>query len=236
MKEDLEGLSCGRESELVSLLYGELNEAEMQTFRVHLNDCASCTRQLAVFTNVRESVVAWRNETLGGVTSFAQLPATSKDYRRQPSALLALREFFNLSPAWMKGAVVFASLFFCLLAVLVVARFRETPSAPLVTTPNNQSLSPHEFNAAVERRVQDELNRIQAEAATNITIVPRAPSDKIVPSRKANRSSEVASVSNLPKARRPLTRVEREELAADLRLIAGTNDGELELLADGINQ
>jgi hypothetical protein len=236
MKEDTEALSCGRESELVSFLYGELNEADTRTFRGHMNVCSACSKQLAAFANVRESVGAWRNETLGAVTSFVQPSAVSNDYRRQPSALLALREFFNLSPTWMKGAVVFASLLFCLLAVLMVARFRETPSAPLVATPNNESRSPQEFNAAVERRVQDELKRIQAEAATNATVVLKAPADRIVRSRKANRSSEVAAGNNLPKARRPLTRVEREELAADLRLIAGTNDGELELLADGINQ
>jgi hypothetical protein len=109
MKEDVEGLSCGRESELVSFLYGELNEADTRTFRGHMNDCAPCSQQLAAFANVRESVGAWRNETLGAVTSLAQPAVVSKDYRRQPSALLALREFFNLSPAWMKGAVVFAS-------------------------------------------------------------------------------------------------------------------------------
>lgn len=233
MKEAVEGLSCGRESELVSFLYGELNEADTRAFRGHMNGCASCSDQLAAFANVRESVGAWRNETLGGVTSFAQ-PAVSQDYQRQPSAFLALREFFNLSPVWMKGAVVFASLLFCLLAVLVVARFREAPSAPVVATPSNASHSTQEFNAAVERRVQDELKRIQTEAAPNSAVVPTAPA-VIVRNRKANRS-EVAAVNNLPKARRPLTKAEREELAADLRLISGVNDSELDLLADVINQ
>ncbi|MDQ5845991.1 MAG: hypothetical protein M3539_11935 [Acidobacteriota bacterium] len=233
--KDGEGLSCGQESELVSFLYGELNEADTRTFRGHMNGCASCSEQLAAFANVRESVGAWRNETLGGVTSFAEQAAVSRDYRR-PSALLALREFFNLSPAWMKGAVAFASLLFCLLAVLVVARFREMPTAPIVATPSNQSRSTQEFNAAVERRVQDELKRIQDEAATNSSLVSTLPADRNAGRGKANRGSEVVSGSNLPKARRPLTKVEREELAADLRLISGVNDGDLELLADGINQ
>jgi hypothetical protein len=235
MKDDFEGLICGRESELISFLYGELKDTELETFRGHMNDCASCSKQLATLAYVRESVSAWRNETLGGVASFAQPAAIDKAYRDQPSALLALREFFSLSPLWMRGAVVFASLLFCLLTVLVVARFREPASAPLVATPNNRSSSA-EFDAAVERRVQEELKRIQAEAATTTTIEAMAPRDAIVRGDKAKRSGEVASSSNLPKARRPLTRVEREELAADLRLIAGPNDSELELLADGNNQ
>jgi len=45
--------------------------------------------------------------------------------------------------------------------------------------------------------------------------------------------NEVASV---PKARRPLSKSEREELAADLRLISGKSDSEIDLLGDRINQ
>jgi hypothetical protein len=46
----------------------------------------------------------------------------------------------------------------------------------------------------------------------------------------------VASNNPIQKARRPLSKTEREQLAADLRLVTAANESELDLLDDGINQ
>src|SRR5258708_7972826 len=129
MKEEVNAMNCGRENDLIAFLYGELNDVESQTFERHLHDCHACSTELTAFGLIRESVVNWRNESLGGgLTRVAQ---------EKPSALRALREFFNLSPLWMKGAVAFASVLFCLLAGLPIAHWQAMPPAAAATNPNS---------------------------------------------------------------------------------------------------
>src|SRR4030095_12822362 len=91
---------CGRENDLISFLYGELSAEESQTFNQHVRSCHSCKTELASFQDVREAVVAWRNESLGVVP----MPVATRSVgeQRTPSALAAFREFFNLSPLWLK--------------------------------------------------------------------------------------------------------------------------------------
>jgi anti-sigma factor RsiW len=227
--------NCGRENDLIAFLYGELNDAETETFQRHLHECHLCRAELAAFRNVRESVVAWRNESLGGVIA-PTLNADSVEaggYRKQPSALVALREFFRLSPLWMKGAAVFGSLLFCLFAVLAVGHLRDTQPAPLATIPAGRTYSEQELTAIVERRVQDELQRIENSSQPSTTsplTVKNTP--QLSPVRRVA-SREFAADQ---KARRPLSKTERAQLAADLRLISAQNDNELDLLDDQINQ
>ena len=64
---------CGRENDLVGFLYGELNDAEAQTFQRHVRDCSSCNAELAAFSDVRESVVTWRNESLGIISIYRKV-------------------------------------------------------------------------------------------------------------------------------------------------------------------
>ena len=229
MDSGIDRLVCGREEDLVSFLYGELDEAEAQSFRIHTNDCKSCSAEVTALGSIRQSVIAWRNESLGAQargsidhTSYVQVP------RRSASA--AIREFFNLSPVWMKAAVGFASVLFCIFAVLAASGLRKTPSP--VATKVDSKPSTEEINATVERQVKDELARLnsQRQVATANTedIRPAASTLNRRNNRVTNRSQQ--------DARRPLTRVEREQLAADLRLIPRTNDIELELLDDAINQ
>lgn len=229
---------CERENDLIAFLYGELNDVEARTFQRHMNDCAACNIELSGFRTVRESVVAWRNESLGGVSS-SQItePAVTRAGLGKPSALAALREFFNLSPLWMKGAVAFASILFCLFAGLAIARLRDKPPAVIVTNPESKVYSEQQLNALVDRRVQDELHRIKNSPQ------PAPPASAIVENApKRNSWGRTTSRANVPsndptqKARRPLSKSEREQLAADLRLVSARNDSELDLLDDGINQ
>ncbi len=244
MKEEVS--NCGREQDLISFLYGELNDVEAQTFQRHRRDCAQCNAELAAFSDVRESVVAWRNESLGAIVSPAQVTneVTDRIANRTgaaavnatavtPSALSAIREFFNLSPLWLKGAVAFASLLFCLFAGLAVARLREKP--PVFVNHSPQPPSQQELNALVERRVQEELARRNS---SNQQVKPELTADNLPPKNPVkhvpNRSEVVANANQ--KARRPLSKTEREQLAADLRLTSAKNDSELDLIDDRINQ
>ena len=237
MKE-VNALNCERENDLIAFLYGELNDSEARTFRSHMRNCVSCNAELAAFRDIRESVVAWRNESLGGVITFpiAESVVLRADHEKL-SALAALREFFNLSPLWMKGALAFASVLFCLFAVLAIARLRDKPPATTATNQGSDVNSQQEFNALVERRVQEELQRRKnsPEKAPTLSDVANA-ADRTPRQRVANRGNSIALNAPNQKARRPLSKSEREQLAADLRLISGKNDSDLDLLDDRINQ
>jgi hypothetical protein len=223
---------CGRENDLIAFLYDELDPGETMSFRSHVQKCLSCGAEIAEFTNLRESVVAWRSEALAGVTSPAFQPAIVKT---EASAFNALRGFFNLSPLWLKAAVVFASVLFCLFAVLAAARFRDALPPRVAEDPNIKKYSAQELNAVVDRRVQDELLRIKNSS-------PALPPPQVIatgqiPHRKAtNRGNEFSSISSQQKGRRPLSKDERQQLAADLRLIEDPTDGQLDLLDDRINR
>ena len=227
-------LICGRENDLIGFLYGELNEAERIAFQRHLKECAACNTELAGFGEVRESVVAWRNESLGSVAFPVQGTTPTETPRATPSAVAALREFFTLSPLWMKGAVAFAAVLFCLFAGLALARLREAPPRPVAVTPGATTNSQQEFEVLVEQRVQEELKRIKDSGATApLTANDASPGNPV--RRNANRNTQVALSASSQRARRPLSKTEREQLASDLRLVSA-NDSDLDLLDDRINQ
>ena len=85
--------------------------------------------------------------------------------------------------------------------------------------------------ALASQGVADELKRLKAQ--TEATVVDNQPAPmKETIARRPHRA--IARYQNNP--RRPLTRVEREQLAADLRLTSSPDDHELDLLSDTINQ
>src|SRR5712691_1431855 len=117
---DIKDQVCDRADDLVAFLYGELGEKDAREFERHLHECARCETEFAAFGQIRKSIVSWRDESLGAawltgaVTDHSLAPATIPvSVQTRPSALAAIRAFFNLSPMWMKGAAAFASLLFC---------------------------------------------------------------------------------------------------------------------------
>jgi len=237
--QELDAPSCERENDLVAFLYGELSDVENESFDSHLHTCRICQRQTSDFRSIRESVVAWRDESLGRAS--VTVPETSTLINQDKgSALAALRAFLDLSPLWMKGAVGFAAIMFCIFTVLTVAHLRNTP-AVTAATPNSQGYSRQELNALVEKGVQDELAR------RKVAEEPRSPSsqasvavkDETVGARSRghlNQSTAVATNARNEKARRPLSKAEREQLAADLRLVSSRNERGLDLVNDQINE
>ena len=114
---------------------------------------------------------------------------------------------------------------------------RDKPPNAVVATPPANMNSPQEFNALVEKRVQEELKRIKS-SNEELAISQEGLKDssqKNPGKRIANRSGQVALSASTQNARRPLSKTEREQLAADLRLISAT-DSDLDLLDDRINQ
>lgn len=232
---------CGRENDLVGFLYGELDAGEAATFQSHLRECVACSDELASFGEIRESVAFWRNESLGraGFPAAAAADRTTRGTAQlKPSARAALREFFNLSPLWMKGAAAFASLLLCLLLGLaawssVNQRFA-SQAPPVVVT--NVGYTEQQVDAMVRDGVQKELDRLKQAQETAPASATLANFPKRTTGRRIGLREKLIANSSTPSARRPLSKAEREQLAADLRLIAAQNDNYLDLLDDRINQ
>ena len=212
---------CERASDLIAFLYGEADEGETRDFQLHLQQCSSCREEVASFGVVRESIIAWRDEALARFSTSVATQPQSK------SALAALRQFFDLSPLWLKGATAFAAVTFCVLAGLALFQSDRTPSST-------------NMNPAAVYTEQD-VNRIVKEALAkqeNVKPAGETPPqvDVVVnPPKPKTKSFRVPS-SQSAKRQRPLSKAEREQLAAELRLLSNGDDATLHLLGDRINQ
>lgn len=236
MENKLEARICGRGDDLIAFLYGEADEHEARDFERHLRNCVECKLELGAFKQIRESVRAWRQEALGapahspaGTTVAA--PATGRAFEpRKPSAVAAIREFFDLSPLWMKGAIALASVLFCVVSGVALAHLFENPKPVIVG--NEKRYTEKELQAKIEDALKSGLQDREAQKRS----VAGNDNQQVKPQRSGtNRSSERVAAN--PKAGRgPLTKSEREQLAADLRLIVPQDDAELDLLGDGNNQ
>ena len=218
MKERDHSPSCERASDLIAFIYNEGSEQEAQDFQLHLRDCSSCREEAASFGVVRESIVTWRDEALAG---FVSTPVTTTTRK---SALAALRQFFDLSPLWLKGATAFALLMFCLLVGIVIFRNRERQVE--ITDKNPNAIYTEQD---VDRKVKEAL------AKANTTTPVETPPEKPQPQPQLVKYQK-PKTEQVAKSRRPLSRSEREQLAADLRLLSASEDEQLQLLGDRINQ
>lgn len=216
MKEMDLSSTCERAGELVSVLYGEAGERERRDFEVHMKQCGSCRKEFAAFAQVRESIGEWRDEALSGFVPAHVAPAPVRK-----SALAAWRQFFDLSPLWLKGAVGFGAVVFCVLAALAFVRLTPTDNPVTVATANPDAVYTKQD---VDRAVQEALAKKQREQP-----VPE-PEPTIVVQSPTPRNSNVAKAE--PKARRPFSKAEREQLAAELRLITNDDEADLDLLDD----
>ncbi len=116
---------CERGEQLVAYLYGESAPSESEEFRRHVADCAACGAELAAFGGVREGLAEWREEVVRSMPPLNvndSLAASANVGARARSATAALREFFSLSPAWLRFGATAAALVFCAMAALIIAR------------------------------------------------------------------------------------------------------------------
>lgn len=225
MEDKIGNIICERSDDLISFLYKELDEREGRAFEGHLADCASCSRELSSFSEIRNGVVAWRDQSLGIIN---HRPSLAYGFAEKPSALAAIRRFFALAPFWLKGSVAFASvLLFAVVAFLVVS-LKAKPEMPLART--DMVYSEAELRAKVEAGIQARLRELNPQDDAVKEELPRAP--LLVQQSKP----KVKSPGSYVRTRRaPLTEFERQQLAADLRLISPTDD-DLNLLGEQINR
>ena len=212
--------TCERADELVSVLYGEASERERRDFELHMQQCNNCRAEFAAFAQVRESIGEWRDEALSGFVSAHVAPMPVRK-----SALAAWRQFFDLSPLWLKGAVGLAAVVFCVLAALAVVRLKPADGPVQVATGNPDAVYTKQD---VDRAVQEALAKQEREQQ----IV--APKPDIVVESPTPRSSNVAKSE--PRARRPFSKAERDQLAADLRLLYSNDENGLDQIESRINR
>jgi Putative zinc-finger len=197
--------SCARAEDMVTYLYGEAGEAEAQDFERHMQDCGSCRAELAAFGQARENINEWRQHLLDfpafeGSVAPALGDMMKTGERKLGLALAALRQFFTVSPVWMRAGTVAASVMICALAALAVARaevrwddnglsFRtsltservvERTKEIVVEKPVKVGVTEEEMTARVEARVREEmeaLRRQQTEKQETIAVnAPATPS------------------------------------------------------------
>ena len=223
MRELNERPVCHRAEDLVTYLYGEAGDSDARDFREHLRQCDACRNEFAVFNQMHESIVLWRDEALGASFSpaavLAEPAADPNQFVRQGRklpALAALREFFNVSPLWLRGATAFAGLLLCVLAGLTIYRVFESP-APVVNNSGEARFTQADLDKAVAEARNDAIKQQQASLPKPKETVDQTPAPRTAKNTRPPGKSRIKG----------LTLEEREQLAADLRLIPATDEDEL---------
>ncbi|HWS85743.1 MAG TPA: zf-HC2 domain-containing protein [Pyrinomonadaceae bacterium] len=198
---------CGRGEELVAYLYGETTKEEAALFRGHLDACAICREELAALGGVREGLAAWRAEALGTVPSLNIQEALAPAAQALPaaprirSARAALREFFSLSPLWLRAGAFAATLAVCALIALTLTRaeirwdadglaFRagvtERVVKERVEVPVPGGYTDEQVNALVARQVAQAKEQAAAETEARLKKQARGQVINVVEKRPAH--------------------------------------------------
>jgi hypothetical protein len=236
MQNESERPICHRAEDLVTYLYGEATAEEARDFTAHMQQCDACRAEFNVFHQVHESIVTWRNEALGPIASPSQGreaisavgPEIVQPGRRLP-AFTALREFFTVSPLWLRGATAFVGLLLCALLVFAISRMWREPAS----NPGQEAkYTDQQLREEVEKQVAARIAKLNETQGQNSP----SPGEKESPAPQP--PNQVATYRNRqrtqPRAR--LTREERVQLAADLGLIQGREEESPFVLPDEPNQ
>lgn len=215
---------CGHADQLISFVYNEGSVEEINQFQDHLRTCSICQTEIRSLGGVRQLIADWKIEALSSaVESRVQIPASAP---RAKSAVAALREFFDLSPLWLKGVTALATVLFFLAIGLGLSRLGEEQPTIVKDERPGAIYTEDEMKQAIKKAL-DEQNAIHEKVIANLS--EPQPVKPASPKRNSNRSS-------MAQGRRPLTRREREQLAVDLRLVERSEDIGLELLSEPINR
>jgi anti-sigma factor RsiW len=221
--------ACHRAEDLVTYLYGEASEVDALDFGKHLQQCDACRSEFAVFNQVHDSILTWRNEALGAgfdprAVAIDSAVESSQFVRheRKLSALAALREFFTVSPVWLRGATAFATLLLFVLGIAMVVRLSQKPAEVSQTGNTEQMYTRQQVQAEVNKAIE----KTKADLAQQSAPAPAsATGQKVAPNRP-----QLAANQQIrgPRARN-LSRQEREQLAADLRVTNPAEEEEMQL-------
>ena len=218
-----------RGEELVAYLYGEATKEEAALFRRHLDACAVCSEEFAALGSVRSGLSAWRAEALGTIPSLnigealSPAPAFQTTDSRRRSARAALREFFSLSPLWLRAGAFAATLAVCALFALTLARaevrwgsdglaFRAGVTERVVKerfeVPVQSGYTDEQVNAIVARKVEEAKAQLVAEITEKNE--EQRPG-RIVDAKSIDKSPQPAPNPNAPRRRRAPRRTANED-------------------------
>lgn len=222
---------CERADDLISFLYDELSEREARSFEQHRRDCRTCDSEIKSFGAVRQSILAWRDQSLGLADPHSQTKNAISAFvpENNRSALAAIRGFIALSPWWMKGATAVATVLFCALAGLAIVGLLKNPPPSVLS----QAETNRRIDEEVNRRVKDQMAAFRENRVGSPVTKPEQPPTKVATVGDRQRPLHIPASQ---KMRKPLTRAEREQLAADLRLALDEDDDSLQLIGDRINR
>jgi len=207
---------CHRAEDLVTYLYDEATAEEARDFSAHMQQCDACRAEFTVFHQVHDSIVTWRNEAIGSVVQVPQSISAASDvtatdrfvrHERKISGLAALREFFSVSPLWLRGATAFAGLLLCALIVFAVSR---TWQQPVITArDDDKKYTEAQFQEAVRKQVEQ------------IAKSGEEKREQVIPTNDDAQPQTQFATRRRPRTQpsNKLTHEEREQLAADLGLI-----------------
>jgi anti-sigma factor RsiW len=105
--------SCGRQADLVSYLYDEMNANERDSFEQHLEICPSCRTDLNAFQRVRDNLSNWQ---------LGFFPRTEIAIPRPKVGWV--REWLFSFPAWARGAALTSAALSLLLIAITFAAGR----------------------------------------------------------------------------------------------------------------
>jgi anti-sigma factor RsiW len=220
---------CERDEELVAYLYGETTKEEAGLFRKHLEACAVCREELAGFGGVREGLGAWRAEALGSVPAmniaeaFAPAGGVRPAVSRQRSARAALREFFSLSPLWLRAGAFAATLAVCALFALTLARaevrwgadglaFRAGVTEKVIReqapAPAQVGYTDEQVNAIVARRVAEATAQSATEAQEE---AGKQQPEKVINAAEVNGKGSQTYAAPQRRKRAPRANTRRDE-------------------------
>ena len=219
---------CHRAEDLVTYLYGEASAVDGKDFAGHLQQCDACRSEFGVFQQVHDSILLWRNEALGSAFSPAAVSVESTvdstqfvRHERKLTALAALGEFFSVSPLWLRAATGFAALLLCVLGVLTISRSWNQP-VEIAKKDTEAKYNQQQFDAAVQKRVDEQIGQLK-----NRQTAPKV-NDASTTNRPTDNRNRYQLAANRIQSKTPrprgLNRQEREQLAADLRLIPRDED------------
>ncbi|MGB7923642.1 MAG: zf-HC2 domain-containing protein [Pyrinomonadaceae bacterium] len=234
---------CAHADELVAYLYHEASETEAREFEAHMRRCETCQTELAAFSQVRGSIDEWRQQSLGapGYAHGTAAVATTATLERKRSALAALREFFTLSPMWMRAATAVVTVCACALVALAVARaefrwdddgisFRtgvaserivERTRTVQVENPVKVGYSKEELDQIVEARVRQERESFQKRQPTQeVKFTPAGTRPRTAVARNSAQSSGSNPSQQTVAQRDPLS---EEDLPRLYDLLGETN-------------
>ena len=212
---------CARAEDLVAYLYGEASPEVALDFKAHAELCDSCRTELAAFQQARGSIREWRQLSLGSTGASALAASASNETAsrapsRQRSALAALREFFALSPVWMRAATAVLTVSACALVILSIAqaeirwddgglslrtgaareRLVERTRTVEVEKPVKVGYSQEELDQMVAERVRQERQSWQKQQPPVKIINTGAPSRSTTAARNAPQSTNDATSRN----------------------------------------